>query len=173
MPARTIPWNEIRDAQLAKAEYQLQHQPIEPDADAGGWWVSSSTGDGQQYLVTPKVKRGDGPTNPGKRNGQWWHVLVCTCRAAQTGYMLCWHKAAVFLYWKACIEAKRMEGIGSYLMSDGPAPEPDGAITEVESTPEVETVVGPPTRRRAKAGTPKTAGKPGASGGRKKRQTSH
>lgn len=169
---RTVPWDEIRDAQLAKAAYQLEHQPIIPDEDAGGWWVHSSTGDGQVYLVMPKWTRAERQAGVGRRNGQWWHVLTCTCQAAQNGYMLCWHKAAVYLYWQQCRNAKRPEGVGAYLMNDGPLPTPEPEATEGSTTPEAAPTSDQPSPTKAKAGTKRRDATPRASVARKTRPKS-
>lgn len=173
MAARTVPWDEIRDAQIARAEEFLRHQPLTPDAEAGGWWVPSSTGDGRQYLVSPKWKREDRQRGVGRKNGQWWHVLVCTCEAAGRGYLLCWHKAAVYVYWRACREANRMSGIGPYLLRDGPDPLPPDEPNESAPTPTEEPSVGPSTRGTRPRGTPKKDAKPGGGVARKSARKTH
>lgn len=173
MPARTVPWDEIRDAQIAKAEDQLRHQPLEPDKVAGGWWVHSSVGDGNKYLVKPKWDRTHQPAKSGTRNGKWWHVLTCNCQAAVKGYMLCWHKAAVFVYWRACKEANRMEGIGPYLLRDGPSPTDPDEPTASDPTPTEAPLVGPSSPQTRPRGTAKKASKPGASVARKRPPKTH
>lgn len=170
MPARAVPWEDIRNAQIEKARLQLEHQPLLPDAAAGGWWVFSSTGSGESYLVQPKVKKTDRVAHPNQRHGHWWQVLTCTCPAAIKGYMLCWHKAAVFLYWQACKEAKRMEGIGDYLIRDMSPPPAEAPEEAVIPTPVERKAKGPPTPRSARAGKTRPAGKTSASGDRKTRQ---
>lgn len=38
---------------------------------------------------------------PRRQRGYWWFVTDCDCEAAQKGYAVCWHKAAVYRWWQA------------------------------------------------------------------------
>lgn len=172
MKPRQIPWDDIREAQIEKAKQELRRNPIVPSPAHGGWLITSSVQPEMMYLVKPKWDKTQRAKGEGRKNGHFWQLLTCNCKASTSGYFLCWHKAAVFVYWQHCRDAKRPMGVGPWQLDDGPQDDPATPAILVASTPAEGKVVGPPTPPSKKRGTKRPAGKPSASGVRKTRPRS-
>lgn len=172
MPMAPGQWEEIKQASLAKAAEQLKINPIVPSPEAGGWILKSGSNPNASYLVKPKWSKTERQGHPTKSKGQYWWLLSCSCVAERSGFVICWHKSAVYLYWLHCAEVKRMEGVGPWMIQDGPTIDPPAPATPVETVPAEGKAAGPPTPRKARAGTKRPAGKPGEGEVPKKRPKS-
>jgi hypothetical protein len=165
-------WDRIKESSLLKAEQQLRLNPITPSKEHGGWLIYSSSADGTVYVVKPKWTKGGRKAGTGRSKGQYWWLLTCTCPAEGSGFVICWHKSAVYLYWQHCREVNRMEGVGPWYISDGP--------TEVSGQEKPKRVrsrgaskaVGSPTPQKPKRDTARPAGKPDGGVAPKKRPKS-
>lgn len=161
-------WDRIKDTSLERAANELKVNPIIPSPEHGGWLIYSSKGDGTAYVVKPKHPRSERKGHPSKSKGQYWWLLTCTCPAEGAGFVICWHKSAVYLYWQHCRDVKRMEGVGPWHIQDGPPTDPPPAPTTVQTTPLASTAVGQPTHVKPTRGTKRRAGTPGEGGDPKK-----
>lgn len=83
-------------AALEKASLAGGAECIRYDGREGIWSVPSSASTGELYFVSPS-----GVVAP---QNNWWDRLTCTCKAAQTGYRVCWHKAAVWMHVKEAMD---------------------------------------------------------------------
>lgn len=75
-----------------KAEEGQWWRLVSWQADWQCWLVPSRTAPGEWYRVKLSSKR--------VRSHDWWERLRCDCKAAQAGYAICWHKAAVLMRMK-------------------------------------------------------------------------
>lgn len=172
MPMTEEQWDRIKISSMERATAELRKSPIVPSRELGGWIIQSGTHADRSYLVKPKWNKTERKGHPSKQKGQYWWLLVCSCPAEASGFVLCWHKSAVYLYWRHCAEVKRMEGVGPWMITDGPTTDPPPPTTPARPSPAEGKAVGQPTPRKARAGTKRPAGKPDASVAPKRRPKS-
>jgi hypothetical protein len=100
-----------RTLEAAGARALARADALAPDAqahwvpDEHGWRVPSSRPGEAPHLVTRKhpptfATREDGTPTLRRSKGYWWFILTCSCPAEASGYVVCWHKAAVFRWWQ-------------------------------------------------------------------------
>jgi hypothetical protein len=172
MPMTPEQWDTVKASSLEKAAEQLRINPIVPSRELGGWILASGSNPNASYLVKPKWAKSERKGHPNKSKGQYWWLLVCSCPAEASGFVLCWHKSAVYLYWQHCAAVKRMEGVGPWMIGDGPETDETPTVTPPAPTPEAGTAKGRPTRRTAPVGKKRPAGKPDGGVAPKKRPKS-
>lgn len=88
---------------IDKATQRGGHDVVVWLPDQACWGVPSESAGGEMRLVartkppTDRVERRTDEQGKKRAKGYWWFFFQCDCPAASK-YLLCWHKAAVYLW---------------------------------------------------------------------------